>query len=163
MPVIDKSSQDTDLSPVQEQRAWNAQAADNVVERLQAMGLIAPKGEVDKILDTVVNNLEVTNNLDLDPEVHCRVLMTSTIESFSIGRTIVLSRGLIDVLPDEASLAAIVAKELGYVMLDRPVDTQLAFYDRLMDFNEKHTFQHFDFSRDPKVDAAAGAKARRRF
>ncbi len=159
MPVIDKSSQDTDLSPLQEQRAWNAQAADNVVERLQAMGLIAPKGDVDKILDTVVNNLEVTNNLDFDSDVHCRVLMTSTIESFSFGRTIVLSRGLIDVLPDEASLAAIVAKELGYVMLERPVDTQFAFYDRLMEFNEKHTFQHFDFSRDPKVDAAAGAKA----
>ncbi len=159
MPVIDKSSQETDLSPEQEQLAWNAQAADNVVERLQAMGLIAPKGDVDKILDTVVNNLEVTNNLDFEPEVQCRVLMTSTIESFSFGRTIVLSRGLIDVLPDEASLAAIVAKELGYVMLGRPVDTRFAFYDRLMEFNEKHTFQHFDFSRDPKVDALAGARA----
>jgi hypothetical protein len=159
MPVIDKSSQDTDLSPEQEQQAWNMQAADNVVDRLQTMGLIAPKGEVDKILDTVLNNLEVTNNLDFEPEVHCRVLMTSTIESFSFGRTIVLSRGLIDVLPDEASLAAIVAKELGYVMLNRPVDTRFAFYDRLMQFNEKHTFQHFDFSRNPAVDAEAGTKA----
>jgi hypothetical protein len=159
MPVIDKSLQDSDLSPEQEQQAWNMQAADNVVDRLQTMGLIAPKGEVDKILDTVLNNLEVTNNLDFEPEVHCRVLMTSTIESFSFGRTIVLSRGLIDVLPDEASLAAIVAKELGYVMLNRPVDTRFAFYDRLMQFNEKHTFQHFDFSRNPAVDAAAGSKA----
>ena len=32
------------------------------------------------------------------------------------------------------------------------MDTRFAFYDRLMEFNEKHTFQHFDFSRDPKVD-----------
>ena len=159
LPVVDKSTQDTDLSPEQEQQAWNMQAADNVVDRFQSMGLIAPRGEVDKILDTVVNNLEVTNNLDLDPEVHCRVLMTSTIESFSFGHTIVLSRGLIDVLPDEASLAAIVAKELGYILLNRPVDTRFAFYDRLMQFNEKQTFQHFDFSRNPEVDAKAAAKS----
>jgi hypothetical protein len=60
---------------------------------------MAPYGEVDKVLETVVNNLEVTNNLDIQPEVRCRVLMTSTLESFTIGHTIVLSRGLVDVLP----------------------------------------------------------------
>ena len=109
-PVIDKTQQDSDLSPVQEQRAWNRQAEDNIIDKLQKSGLIAPKGEVDKVLETVVNNLEVTNNVELQPEIQCRVLMTSTIESFSIGHTIVLSRGLIDVLPDEPSLAAMLAK-----------------------------------------------------
>jgi TonB family protein len=158
-PVIDNSSEDTDLSPQQEQREWDLQAQNNVIEKLQAMGLIAPKGEVDKVLETVVNNLEVTNNLNFDPEVRCRVLMTSTIESFTLGRTIVLSRGLIDVLPDEASLAAVLAKELGYVILYRRVDTRFAFYDRFLRFDEKKTFQHFDFARNLKVSAAANAKA----
>ena len=158
-PVIDKSQQSTDLSPIQQKRAWDLQAENNVIERLQRQGLIAPKGEVDKILETVVNNLEVTNNLNLDPEVRCRVLMTSTIESFALGRTIVLSRGLVDVLPDEASLAAIIAKELGHVMLDRKTDTRFAFYDRLIRFDEKKTFQHFDFVRSREEVSAAGAKA----
>jgi hypothetical protein len=135
------------------------EAQNNVIDKLQSLGLIAPKGEIDKILDTVVNNLEVTNNLNFDPEVRCRVLMTSTIESFSYGRTIVLSRGLIDVLPDEASLAAMLAKELGYVMLGRKVDTRFAFYDRLMQFDDKTAFQHFDFERSPADDAAASARA----
>jgi hypothetical protein len=157
--VNDKSAQDTDLSPVQARRAWEMQAQDNVIGKLQELGLIAPRGEIDKILDTVVNNLEVTNNLSFEPEVRCRVLMTSTIESFAFGRTIVLSRGLIDVLPDEASLAAIVAKELGYVQLDRKVDTRFAFYDRVMQFDEKRTFQHFDFARTQEENAAATAKA----
>jgi hypothetical protein len=31
----------------------------------------------------VVNNLEVTNNLDIEPDVRCRVLMTSTMESMT--------------------------------------------------------------------------------
>jgi hypothetical protein len=158
-PVIDKSQQNSDMSPVQEKRAWDLQAQNNVMDLLQRQGLLAPKGEVDKILDTVVNNLEVTNNLNFDPEVRCRVLMTSTIESFAIGRTIVLSRGLIDVLPDEASLAAMIAQELGHVILDRKVDTRFAFYDRMLSFDEKTTFQHFDFVRSKEENAAAGVKA----
>jgi hypothetical protein len=160
-PVIDNSQQTTDLSPVEEKRAWDRQAENNVMDHLQRQGLIAPKGGVDKILDTVVNNLEATNHLNFDPEIRCRVLMTSTIESFAVGRTIVLSRGLIDVLPDEASLAAMIAKELGHVMVDRrqDQDTTFGFYDRIILFDEKRTFQHFDFVRTKEEDAAASAKA----
>jgi hypothetical protein len=158
-PVIDKSQSNTDLSPVLAQRAWNQQAENNVMERLQAMGLIAPRGEIDKLLETVVNNLEIGNNINFDPEIRCRVLMTSTIESFTMGHTIVLSRGLIDVLPDEASLAAILAKELGYVSLDQKVDVKFAFYDRLLRFDEKKTFQHFDFARTQQESLAASTKA----
>ncbi len=99
--------------PVMAQRSWDRQAEDNVVDRLERLGLLAPEGEVDKVLETVVNNLEVTNNLDIQPEIRCRVLLTSTLESFTIGHTIVFSRGLIDVLPDEASLAMMVAARNG--------------------------------------------------
>jgi hypothetical protein len=158
-PVVDQSQQNNDLTPLQEQRAWDEQAADNLVGKLEQSGLIAPRGEVDMILDTVVNNLEITNNLAMEPEIRCRVLMTSTIESFSIGHTIVLSRGLVDVLPDEASLAAMLAKEIGYILTTRRrVDTRFAFYDRLQ-FSEQKIFQHFDFERKPEEDAAATAKA----
>src|SRR3989441_5448368 len=100
-PVNDESTTSNDRTPIQAQRSWDRQAEDNVIDRLQRIGLLAPPGEVDKVLDTVVNNLEVTNNIDLDPEVRCRVLMTTTLESFTIGHTVVLSRGLVDVLPDE--------------------------------------------------------------
>ncbi|HEY2645851.1 MAG TPA: hypothetical protein VGI34_02700 [Candidatus Acidoferrales bacterium] len=158
-PVIDQSQTNNDLSPVQEQRAWARQAEDNIIEKLQKSGLVAPEGEVDKVLQTVVSNLEVTNNLDIEPDIRCRVLMTSTLESFSMGHTIVLSRGLIDVLPDEASLAAMLAKEMGYILTaQKRFDTGMAFYDR-MQFDDKKIFQHFDFQRKPEEDAAASAKA----
>src|SRR5256886_4564011 len=116
-PVQDDTKAANDLSPIQAQRSWDRQAEDNVVDRMERIGLMAPRGEVDKVLETVVNNLEVTNNIDVDPEVRCRVMMTSTLESFTVGHTIVLSRGLIDVLPDEASLATMIAHELGHVVL----------------------------------------------
>jgi Peptidase family M48 len=157
-PVNDDSKTGNDLSPIQAQRSWDRQAEDNLSDRLERIGLMAPKGEVDKVLDTVVNNLEVTNNIDLDPDVRCRVLMTSTLESFSLGHTIVLSRGLIDVLPDEASLAAILAHELAHAVLGHRMDSQYAFFDQLL-VDDKDTFRHFGFARTPEEEAAANAKA----
>lgn len=158
-PVIDRAQQSNDRTPLQQTRLWNQQAENNSLEKMERMGLVAAKGEIDKILETVVNNIEVTNNIDFDPPIQCRVLMTSTIESFTFGSTIVLSRGLIDVLPDEASLAAMLAKELGYILTSRKkVDTRLAFYDRLQ-FDEGKAFEHFDYARRPQEDTAASAKA----
>ena len=120
------------ISPVESARQWQLEAEDNVVRRLEGAGLLAPEGKLDAILETVVNNLEVTNGLEMDPPVRCRVLLTTPLESFTIGRTIVLSRGLIDVLPDEASLAVILAHELGHVMSGHELDTRYAFTDRVL-------------------------------
>jgi peptidase M48-like protein len=155
--IRDQSETANDYSPLQAERSWDRQAEDNVTDRLERQGLLAPYGEVDKVLETVVNNLEVTNNLDIQPEVRCRVLMISTLESFTIGHTIVLSRGLIDVLPDEASLGAILAHELGHVVLGHRIDTRFAFFSTVR-FDEKDTFRHFDFARTPEEEAAAKQK-----
>ena len=157
-PVQDDTKTANDLTPVQAQRSWDRQAEENVADRLERIGLMAPKGEVDKVLETVVNNLEVTNNLDVDPEVHCRVLMTTTLESFTLGHTIVLSRGLIDVMPDEASLATVIAHELGHVVLGHRMDSNYAFFDQLL-VEDKDTFRHFYFARTPAEEQAANAKA----
>lgn len=71
-----------------------------------------------------------------------------------MGHTIVLSRGLVDVLPDEASLAAILAHELGHVVLGHRMGTQYAFFNRLR-FDEKETFHHFGFTHTPEEEQAA--------
>jgi hypothetical protein len=158
-PVQDETKNANDLTPVQAQRSWDRQAEDNVIDRLQRIGLVAPKGEVDKVCETVVNNLEVTNNLDIDPDVRCRVMMTSTLESFTVGHTIVLSRGLIDVLPDEASLATMIAHELSHIVLGHRLDSSYAFFDQLLGVQDKDTFRHFGFARTTEEETAASAKA----
>ncbi|HMD07309.1 MAG TPA: M48 family metalloprotease [Candidatus Acidoferrum sp.] len=157
-PVQDDTKTSNDLTPIQAQRSWDHQAEDNVIDRLERIGLIAPKGEVDKVLETVVNNLEVTNNVDVEPEVRCRVMMTSTLESYTLGHTIVISRGLIDVLPDEASLATIIAHELSHVILGHRMDSNFAFFDQLL-VDDKETFRHFGFARTPDEENAANAEA----
>jgi hypothetical protein len=155
--VKDQAESSTDNSPFQAQRSWGRQAEDNVTDSMERLGLMAPYGEVDKALETVLNNLQVTNDLDIQPEVRCRVLMLSTLESFTIGHTIVLSRGLVDVLPDEASLAAILAHELAHIVLGHPMDSQFAFLNRVR-FEERDTFRHFGFARTPEEEQAANQK-----
>lgn len=157
-PVKDQSEGTGDPAPVQAERMWERQAEDNAVERLQKVGLLAPPGEVDKVMQTVVNNLLLTNSIDLQSDVHCRVLLTAPLESFTIGHTIVLSRGLLDVLPDEASLAMVLAHELSHIVLGHPFDAKLAFNDRMF-FPDEQSFRRLDFKRRPADEEAADIKA----
>ncbi|MGB8541766.1 MAG: hypothetical protein WCD49_09030 [Candidatus Acidiferrales bacterium] len=147
-----------DRSPIEAQREWQHQAEINVVDRLQRTGLLAPPGEVDKVLETVVNNLEVTNNLDVEPDVHCRVMLTGTLEMFSIGHTIVLSRGLIDVLPDEASLATMLAQELADIIMTKPSTDQWGFNDTTT-VTATEALSHFSFKDTPEQIHQDSAKA----
>ena len=155
--IRDQSEVANDYAPLQAERAWEHQAEDNIIERLEQQGLLAPSGEVDKVLETVINNIEVTNGLDIQPEIRCRVLMTSTLEALTMGHTIVLSRGLIDVLPDEATLAAILSHEIGHIVLGHRVDSKFGFFDNLH-VSEKETFRHFDLARTPEEERAASRK-----
>jgi hypothetical protein len=156
--VRDESPTAQDAPPLQAQRQWQQQAADNVLERLQRAGLAAPGGDVDKILQTVVNNLEITNNIELSPPVRTRVLLTTPLETFSVGNTIVVSRGLIDVLPDESSLAMMLAHELAHIMLGHNVYNRYAFNDRML-FSDESIYSNLGFRHAPAEEAAADTKA----
>jgi len=156
--ITDQSTTQQDRSPIEAEREWQHQAEVNVIDRLQRTGLLAPPNEVDKVLETVVNNLEVTNNLDIQPEIHCRVLLTGTLESFSIGHTIVLSRGLIDVLPDEASLATMLAQELAQIIVTKPSTDQWGFNDTT-NVSTVEALNHFSFRDTPADIQAANQKA----
>jgi hypothetical protein len=156
--VKDNSDKAQDLAPVASERAWLRQAEDNVIERLEQGGMLAKTGEVDKVLNTVINNLEITNNLDIQPEVRCRVLLTSPIESFSVGHTIFVSRGMLDVLPDEASLAAVLSHELAHIALGHPTDTTFAYKDRSI-VSDQQLLNRMHFTRTLEEEKEADTKA----
>src|SRR5271166_6143481 len=156
--VKDESATTQDASPLQAEREWQQQAEDNVIERLTRAGLLAPEGDVDHILQTVVNNLEVTNNIDLPRPVRTRVLLTAPLETFSVGNTIVISRGLIDVLPDEASLAAVLSHELAHIVLGHNLGSKYAFNDRML-FSDDSTYANLGFKHIPEEETAADKKA----
>jgi len=159
---VDSVKDDTpaaqDATPLAAEREWQQQAEDNVLERLERAGLLAPEGDVDKILQTVVNNIEITNNIELPRPVRTRVLTTSPLETFSVGNTIVVSRGLIDVLPDEGSLAMVLSHELAHIVLGHNLGSQYAFNDRML-FSDEATYQNLGFKHIPEEEAAADKKA----
>jgi len=156
--VQDDSPNAQDASPLAAERQWQQQAEDNVVERLTRAGLLAPEGELDKILQTVVNNIEITNNIDLPRPVRTRVLLTSPLETFSVGNTIVISRGLVDVLPDESSLAMALSHELAHIVLGHNLGSKYAFNDRML-FSDEATYENLGFKHIPEEEAAADKKA----
>ena len=128
--VADTTDGGAQLSPALSQRRWEQEAEANILERLEAICLLAPAGEADKVLETVLNNLVVTNNVTIQRPLHARILLTSPLESVTVGHTIVLSRGLIYAPPDEASLATMLAHELSHAALGHQlIDTKFSFAD----------------------------------
>jgi hypothetical protein len=156
--VKDDSDAAADHSPLQSFRMWEEEAAMNVIDRLGRAGLIAPPGEVDQVLETVLTNLIVSANINLDFKVKARILLTTPLESMTLNHTVLLSRGLIDVLPDEASLAAVLAHELAHVVLGHSMETKFAFEDRLL-FDDPAVVKQVQIGRDRSEEAAADEKA----
>jgi hypothetical protein len=156
--VKDDSASAQDASPLEARRDWQQQADDNVVARLEQAGLLAPQGDIDKILQTVVNNLIITNTLELPQPVRTRMMLTSPLETFSVGNTIVISRGLVDVLPDESSLAIVLSHELAHIVLGHNIGGKFAFSDRML-FSDEATYRNFGFKHSPEEEVAADTRA----
>ena len=154
--AIKDESQERNRSPLEATREWRRLAENNILELLEHNGLLAPRGDVDKVLNTIVKNLEITNNLDEQIDLRCRVLLTSNLEMFSVGDTIVLSRGLIDVVPDEATLAAMLAHGMADAMLPKPNQDQYAFSD-VMRLTATEVLKRLSFHED-KAEAAENSQ-----
>jgi hypothetical protein len=148
-----------DVSPLQASRAWVQQAENNVLDRLEQAGLIAPvtpNGYETQVLDQIVTNLVVPNNVALPGPVHCRVLLTTTVEVTTIGNTILISKGLIDALPNEESIASVISLELAHISLGHHIDTRYAFNDRML-FPDEASFKRINMNHTD-ADIAAAAK-----
>jgi hypothetical protein len=156
--VKDETASASENTPLTEHRLFEEQASTNIIDRLQRAGLVSPEGEVDQVLDTVLNNLMVTNNINMDPPIHARILLTTPLESVSVNHTVLVSRGLIDVLPDESSLAAVLAHELAHIVLGHSINTKYAFADRLL-FDDPAVLKKIKVARTEEEEKAADAKA----
>jgi hypothetical protein len=158
----DKSADSQDMGPLEASREWVTQAENNVLDRLVQAGLVAPvtpNGFETTVLEQIVTNLVVPNNLSLSSPVHCRVLLTNTIESTTVGNSILVSKGLIDTMPrNEAAIASVIALELAHIVLGHHADTRYAFYDRLM-FPDEASFQRINMYHTDHDNEEATRKA----
>jgi hypothetical protein len=159
--AVDKSDDAQDVGPLQAARAWVTQAENNVIDRLVGAGLVAPLtpgGYENTVLDQIVVNLIVPNNLAFSDPIHCRILLTNTIETTTVGNTILISKGLLDTLPSEEAIASVVAMELAHIALGHHIDTRYAFNDRLL-FPDESSFQRINMYHSDRDNADAAKKA----
>ena len=158
--AVDQSADSQDVTPLQATRQWVQQAENNVLDRLVQAGLLAPAGDFEKTpLEQIVVNLAVPNNLNFPDPVHCRILLTTTVEATTVGNTILLSKGLIDTLPrNEETLASVVALELAHVALGHHIDTRYAFNDRLL-FPDESSFTRIKMNHSDADDTTAAKTA----
>jgi hypothetical protein len=156
--VTDQSQNSDDVSPLQAQREWISQAEENVLDRLTQAGLLAAPSDFDKVLEQVTNNIIIGNNIELASPVHCRVMLTTPLESIAVGNTIILSKGLVDTLPSEESLAAVLSFQLAHIVLGHHIDTKYAFNDRLL-FPDESTFERIQMHHTDVDDVDAAKKA----
>jgi hypothetical protein len=157
--AVDKSDDSPDVGPLQASRMWITQAENNVIDRLVEAGLVAPLdpgGYEDKVLGQIVINLVVPNNLAFTDQIHCRILLTDTIEATTVGNTILISKGLVDSLPSEEAIASVIAMELAHIAMGHHIDTRYAFNDRLL-FPDEATFQRI-LMNHTDVDNGTAAK-----
>ena len=159
--AVDKSEDSQDVGPLQASRLWITQAENNVIDRLVEAGLVAPLdqgGYENKVLDQIVVNLVVPNNLAFSDQLHTRILLSDTVEATTVGNTILISKGLIDTLPNEESIASVVSMELAHIAMGHHIDTRYAFNDRLL-VPDESTFQRIDMyhTDHDNVDAAKRA------
>jgi hypothetical protein len=158
----DKSDDSQDMGPLEASREWVTQAENNVLDRLVKAGLVAPvtpNGFETTVLEQIVTNLVVPNNLALGSPIHCRVLLTNTIEATTVGNSILVSKGLIDTMPrNEGAIASVVALELAHIALGHHPDTRYAFNDRLM-FPDEASFQRIDMYHSDHDNEDATKKA----
>ena len=156
--AADNSDSGEDLSPLQAQRHWENQSEQNVLDRLTQAGLLANPSDFDHVLETVTNNLMIGSKLSLPSPVHCRVMLTSSLESITIGNTIILSKGLVDVLPYEEDLAAALSFQLAHLALGHQIDTRYAFNDRLL-FPDESTLQRIYMNHSQAQNEEAAREA----
>ena len=154
----DQSENSQDVGPLAARRQWVSQAEQNVLDRLTQAGLLAPPSDFDKVLETVTNNVIIGNKLNLPADIHCRVMLTSPLESLAIGNTILLSKGLVDVLPTEEDLAAVLSFQLAHIVLGHHIDTRYAFNDRLL-FPDEATLERINMNHTPADNEAAAKRA----
>ena len=160
--ALDNSEESLDIGPLEASREWITQSENNVLDRLVEAGLVAPvtpNGFETTVLEQIATNLMIPNKLALGSPVHCRVLLTNTIETTTVGNSILISKGLIDTMPrNEAAIASVIALELAHIALGHHTDARYAFIDRLM-FPNEASFQRIDMYHSDHDNEVAAMKA----
>jgi hypothetical protein len=129
-----------------------------LISRLEADGLLGAPGSVEQRLDGIVQQIAL-HSREFTRKIGCRVLLTTPVEIFAVGDVIVVSRGLLDIVPDDSVLAAILARQVAHIVLGQTAGADTLFPHSLFDLGAKTTFPGLGIHWTPDQEAAADFQA----
>jgi hypothetical protein len=129
-----------------------------LVSALESDGLLAAPGPVERHLEDVVAHLRPPESAGM-PEIHCRVLLSTPAEAFALGNTIIVSRGLLNLVPDDSVLAFLLARQLAHILLRHGTDALPQAPESFFDDGKKEHSGRLNIRLRPEQEAAADAEA----
>jgi hypothetical protein len=123
---------------------------------LESDGLIAPLGEVEPWLDAMIQEISVAGRLNL-PRVTCRILETTPVEMFHLDNTIIVSRGLLEIVPDPSVLAVLLAHEMAHMRIEVVAGNHVDYRRSLFQDKQTGDFAGFGIKRDKQEERRAAA------
>jgi hypothetical protein len=128
-----------------------------LIAKFEAEGLLAARGALEERLERLVRQLQLKDARQT-ATIHCRVLLTSPVEIFAVGNTIVLSRGLLNLSSDNSLLAYLLARQVAHISLGHTV---LARSSTDSPFGEgENKISRVETHYKPEEEAAADFEAR---
>jgi hypothetical protein len=112
---------------------------DSVVAGLDADGLLGAPGEEEQRLDRIVHQIAPISGLG-PHKIACRVLLTTPAEMFTVGNAIVVSRGLLNIVPDDSVLAFMLARQVAHIVLGHTGTVAQPFPKSVFDLEGKKGF-----------------------
>jgi hypothetical protein len=130
----------------------------DLVARLETDGLLAAPGQVEQRLNRIVQQIAPISH-PLAHKIDCRVLLTTPAEIFAVGNIIVVSRGLLNIVPNESVLAVMLARQVAHIVLGQPSGIALQPTRSLFDLFRKKDFPGLGIHWGPDQEAAADFEA----
>lgn len=128
-----------------------------VLMRLEKDGLLGSPGAVDESLNAMIQHI---TSAKLPPNgIKCRILLTTPAEIFSVGNVIVVSRGLLNIVPNDSVLAMLLAREIAYISLGYSDQPSRIFRQTIFEQHDKKDFPGFGIQRPAKQGDTAYREA----
>ncbi len=77
----------------------------------------------------------------------------------AIGNSIIISRGLLNLVPDDSVLAVLLARQIAHIVLDDPDPFTLRWPESLFAFSKKQDFPGLGIRHTPKQEESADQEA----
>jgi len=133
-------------------------SSESLISQLESTGLLASLGPEERRLNQIVQQIAPTNVANA-PTINCRILLTTPVDIFSLGNTIIVSRGLLNLAPSDSVLAFMLARQVAYVLLGNTANIPALSTETLFNVSGKHEFPGLGIRVRPEDEAAADSKA----